>query len=139
MCDVPPGTECPTPAHTRPSRPPVWKQRLAALKTQMSLRRPADPETWPADRDLIYVVDCPNTRDGSGLFIELMTRLRRRDGQWERLKVLKRLSRNQAARLPDPQDRQILQMLAGAGIRSDDFIYVGFEGSESDLRGLRGE
>ncbi|HUB26085.1 MAG TPA: SNF2-related protein [Tepidisphaeraceae bacterium] len=113
-----------------PTRPPVWKQRLAALKAQMSHRRPADFEPWPAEREMIYVVDCANTLNGAGIYIELMTRARRRDGQWERLRTLKRLSRNQVARLPDGQDRQILQMLAGAGIRSDDYIYVGFETSD---------
>src|ERR1700722_1040575 len=59
---------------TKPTKQPVWKQRLSALKTQMSYRRTAETEVWQADRELVYVIDCAATMEGRGIHVELMTR-----------------------------------------------------------------
>jgi superfamily II DNA or RNA helicase len=109
--------------NSRSSRQPVWKQRLSNLKNAMSYHQSAEPEIWPAERELVYVVDCPATMDGRGVHIELMTRIRRKDNQWERLKGMKSLHRAQLGSLPDPMDRQILQMLAGVGTSDYGWAY----------------
>ncbi|MGA2231842.1 MAG: DEAD/DEAH box helicase [Tepidisphaeraceae bacterium] len=118
----------------RSSKPPIWKHRLATLRTQMSYRRQAAPEPWPSNREIIYVVDLPATLEGRGVQIDLMNRGKRRDGQWERLKTVKRLRRNQLATFPDPLDRQILQMLAGTETSEYGWGYGAWEEREIPRR-----
>jgi len=101
------------PGQTNGKRRVQWKQRLATLKAEMSYRQGTEPDPWPAERELAYVIDIPATVDATGLVVEIMMRGKRRDGAWEKLKALKGLRRNQLAVLPDPMDRQILQMLVG--------------------------
>jgi superfamily II DNA or RNA helicase len=93
---------------------PIWKQRLSELKARMSVGRVAPPNSWPGDRQMVYVVDASATQDAQGVHVELMYRGRRRDGGWEKPKPVKGLQRNQLGSLPDALDRRILQMLIGA-------------------------
>ena len=119
---------------SKPSKPAVWRRRLADLKSEMSYRRPADPEPWPEGRELVYVIDQAATLEGRGLQIDLATRTRRRDGTWERPKNLKRLTRGQLGLIPDPQDRQIVQMLAGADRADFGHGYGGWDEVEVSRR-----
>jgi superfamily II DNA or RNA helicase len=69
---------------------------------------------WAANRRILYVVDVTATLEGRGLVIELASQVVKRDGSGgERPRQLK-IGREQVAALPDPVDRQILQMLLGA-------------------------
>jgi superfamily II DNA or RNA helicase len=116
------------------NRHPVWKQRLATLKAQMSYRQTSQPSNWPRDRELIYVIDRAATVDGRGIHIEIMTRGRRKDGAWEKPKPIKTMLRNQLAQLPEAADRRILQMLAGTQPAEMQWGYVPWEESEIPRR-----
>src|ERR1700722_11142149 len=47
------------PAQNGGQKPPTWKTRLASLKQRMAVRQTAQPEPWPSDRELVYIVDVP--------------------------------------------------------------------------------
>jgi superfamily II DNA or RNA helicase len=93
-----------------------WKRRLAEVRKVMSTNNPRPGEVWPEERELIYLIDRDLEADDPILRLELMTRTRRKGGQWDRFKTLRRLCRNQIGQMPNPLDRQILQMLVGVDV-----------------------
>lgn len=98
-----------------PPAPPQWKRKLNDLRSMMQSHTIRRPEPWPAEREIAYVFDGPETVFSGQLTMELAYRAQRKTGAgWDRPKQLK-LSRNQIPLLPDPIDRQLVQMLAGAG------------------------
>ncbi len=96
---------------TRP-RQPSWKARLERLAHVME-EHSHPPDTWPAGREILYVVDVPETITGHELVVEITGRQRKASGEWRTLKSL-RIPRGQIETLPDPTDRRILALLAGA-------------------------
>jgi len=95
-----------------------------------TVRRPNDPQPWevflsqvtapaePTPRgllagELIYVLDVSRPVWARALPLQLMTRDRKKSGEWAKPKPLS-LSRSDIAQLPDARDRRILEMLAGA-------------------------
>jgi superfamily II DNA or RNA helicase len=78
--------------------------------------------TWPAGREMIYLIDRAATQAGKGIVIELNYRERKKDGNWSKLKVAK-LDREGIAALTDGADRTIVAMLAGADIDRDRYGY----------------
>jgi hypothetical protein len=103
---------------------PDWRRELARLRQDMEAQGPpAAPVAWPEGRRLVYIVDAAATIEGNGLTVELATESRKPDGSWERPKPAK-LPRDVIDQLPDPLDRQIVQMLAGT--RGESSYAVGF-------------
>jgi superfamily II DNA or RNA helicase len=89
--------------------PPSWRTFLARVA-------PADEAA--AGRalltgEIIYVMDLARSATGGGLVIELMSRDRKKSGEWTKPKPLT-LTRNDIARLPDERDRRILDAISGA-------------------------
>jgi len=118
---APPGSP-PAPANHRAPRSTAWKQEIGRLRQAMSARPPDDdPEPWPADRRLLYLIDLPATLTGNGLVVELATERLKADGTWDRPTQL-RLRREQWLQIPDDRDRQIAQMLLGA---REEYAYYG--------------
>ena len=109
-------------ARRRGSEPPAapaeasdsnWKRHLARLREDLRGGAHDPPPAWPENRRVLYIVDLAATLEGTGLTIELAQETMKRDGKWERPRAL-RVGREQCATLPDPDDRQIVQMLLGA-------------------------
>ena len=102
---------------TGPRRPQadVWQRRLALV--EQSLRGPAAPalprDAWPAEREIVYVLEPPSTAARNDLVLEVAARKRRANGEWQMLASVK-IPAGDIVRLPDPADRQILSLLAGA-------------------------
>ena len=93
-----------------------WKRKLRRIRDRIP---PFDPTTaeskFPSDRRIVYVVDLPATRlYQRGLVIDLATQRRGPNGEWGTPKQFA-LREDQWADAPDPMDRQIAQMLTGAG------------------------
>ena len=91
-------------------QPPTWRERLkhvTAFNTTLDQR-------WPADRQLIYIVDAIDSVAQGSVVLNLMCREPKRAGGWKRAMV-PRLTRDMIARLPDPADRHIVSLLSGAG------------------------
>ena len=88
--------------------PPTWRQQLSYIGSDS---RPAEP--WPADRQLLYILDPSASAVKGGLVVGLLSREPKLKTGWKKSKS-PRLSRSEVARLPDPLDRQILSLLSGA-------------------------
>jgi len=118
------------PAARGQGQEPQWKRQLLRLRDDMrAATSHSVPAAWPENKRLVYVVDLPATVEGTGLTIELAQETMKRDGKWERPKAA-RVGREQCAALPDPADRQIVQMLLGA--KRGDYSYYGYyDGGES--------
>lgn len=107
-------------APSRPRRePPPWRALLDAVAT------PPHPEIAPprlVNGQLIYVIDIPATLGAGVLVIELMTRDRKRNGDWGKPKPA-RVSAADVRALPGGDDREILERLRGASQQID---YAGY-------------
>ena len=93
-----------------------WKRKLRRIRDRIP---PFDPTTadsrFPSDRRIVYVVDLPATRlYQRGLVVDLATQRRAPNGEWGTPKQFS-LREDQWTDAPDPADRQIAQMLTGAG------------------------
>jgi superfamily II DNA or RNA helicase len=104
--------------------PQVWKTRLSQLKRQMSQRQDDESIPWPSERELVYVIDVSATIEGSGLIVEIASRGKRRDGEWEKLKPVRSFLQSQLSSLPEIIDRQIVQMLTGTRVADFEWGYV---------------
>jgi len=119
-----------TPPDRRParrrsrSRQPDWQQQLEALRQRIRYQLDQQRESWPADRQIVYVVDRPATLEGTNLILQVACRQPRADGQWGTLRQ-RRIGTDLINFLPDPDDRRILALLAGSG-ESSPFAYYGF-------------
>lgn len=69
---------------------------------------------WPADRRLAYIVDLVASRQAYGFVAELATEQRNSDGTWDLPRALAPTHDDWRA-VPDTRDREIAQMLTGAG------------------------
>jgi superfamily II DNA or RNA helicase len=93
-------------------KPPDWRRQLDEIGS-----RAADGgqrETWPADRQLLYVVDAAASAQRGELIVRLMTREPRQTGGWKKPAV-PRLSRYTLSLLADPADRRLLSLLTDSG------------------------
>jgi len=93
-----------------------WKRKLRRIRDRIPVfdHTLAD-SSFPADRRIVYVVDLVATRlYQRGLVVELATQRRAPNGEWSAPKQFS-LREEQWADAPDPIDRQITQMLTGAG------------------------
>jgi len=96
---------------------PEWKTLLQSAARQMSssVTSYASPaSTWPTDRRLVYIIDIPASRHSAGIVVELAMEREKDDGSWE-LPTQLRARRDAWQSVPDALDRQIAQMLIGAG------------------------
>jgi superfamily II DNA or RNA helicase len=93
---------------------PGWKQSVAGLEEEQTppVLRPA-MQTWPAGREILYMVDAATTREGRGLYVEVAQRQRKKDGTWSRPKV-QPIPTALVPVLPEVADREILSYLGGA-------------------------
>ena len=105
-------------ASAAPPAPPKprWKKVLKKIAGTPHPR----PAAWPAEREIIYVIDLAQVKDASGIPLEVSYRERKKDGAWSKPKGA-RVSRDQIDSLPDGADRTILAMLTGA--QSGDYGY----------------
>ncbi|OYT70878.1 MAG: helicase SNF2 [Chloracidobacterium sp. CP2_5A] len=65
-----------------------------------------------AEREILYFVNVPRTRARGALVVDILSRTRKLDGAWGRLRPIG-LSVGQIAALPDERDRQALALLSG--------------------------
>ena len=114
----------------------AWKRQLLLLRQSMETHGPgpavgpgaAAAFAWPATRRVAYVIDVPATLEAAALTVQLSQQTLGKGGGWERPKPLK-IAREHVALLPDPGDRQIIQMLLGAKSNTFEYYYA-YEQSE---------
>src|SRR5215203_1653742 len=89
--------------------PPAWRKVMDQLdRTSVPLA------PYPAG-SILYVIDLPGTLKTQQLALELLTGRKKRDGSWGKLYRLN-LNRGDIPSLPDPADRKILSLIAGASL-----------------------
>ena len=97
----------------RKERALSWKEQLRALgRTGRDAVTPYQEE-WPPSRRIIYAVDIAATLDSQHLVLDALMQDRKQNGEWGKPRK-QRFPRTQIAELPDPDDRQIFALLAGA-------------------------
>ena len=89
--------------------PPLWQ----AFLTQVGPVPANTPPVRGLTGELIYVFDAARSASEGGLVLELMTRERKKSGDWAKPKALS-INRNDLAALPDDRDRRILEVVCGA-------------------------
>ncbi|MBZ5625984.1 MAG: DEAD/DEAH box helicase [Acidobacteriia bacterium] len=88
--------------------PPAWRQRIQEIARE---KLPAG-QNWPASRELLYLVDVAASINREALVVSLSTREPKRNGGWKK-PAAPNLTRGGIAGLPNPVDRQILDLLSG--------------------------
>ena len=96
----------PAPPPAPPPREPTWREILNLLPARET------PAPDPA-RGIVYVIDVPATIQTQDITVDLLTGRRKTDGAWGKLHPL-RVPRSEILSFPDPADREILALLAGA-------------------------
>src|SRR6185295_10875557 len=94
-----------------PQPPPPWRALIDTVGATVAATPPLRARLTSGQ--LLYVVDIAATQTGRALVIELMTRDRKKNGDWGKPKPAKVTVADVAA-LSDPAEREILQRLAGA-------------------------
>ncbi len=96
-----------------PPKTAAWRhhlQGIAAGETNPGWRHSA---TWPAKREILYVVEVPSSITAGNLILVLETHDRKKDGGYSR-NTRASVKREQIAQLPRREDREILAAMAGA-------------------------
>jgi hypothetical protein len=92
-------------------KPPGWRAQFTDVCNARA-RVPRSGDAWPAKREILYVVDVPSSLSKAGLVLSLQSRDRKADGSCKQQHALT-MKREQLARLPLLEDREILSALAG--------------------------
>jgi superfamily II DNA or RNA helicase len=90
-----------------PPKPPEWLEKLNQIGSSSWTDSTG---TWPADRQILYVIDVPGSVRQGALIIDLLAREPKRAGGWKKPNP-PRLDHGTVDRLPDPADRHIIGML----------------------------
>ena len=93
----------------RASATPDWQMFLSRVGPAPDVHSPRALPTG----ELIYLLDLTRSATAGGVLVELMTRERKKSGEWSKPKA-STLNRGDIARLPDARDRQILDVVVGA-------------------------
>ena len=109
--------------------PSYWKKAVSRAQAM------SEPEVdhsayWPADRQLLYMVDVERSRESGGLVVQTVARDRKRDGTQGKPQSAG-ISRRIADALSDPIDRNIASIMIGAN--AGGFYYDGFTSSHQHL------
>lgn len=97
---------------------PQWKRQIdelsQSIKSDATQQQQRAGAQWPAHgREIFYIIDVAASLANDALILEVGYRERKAGGDWSKLKS-QRLSHAQISHLPDPNDRQIMSLLAGA-------------------------
>ena len=70
-------------------------------------------KAWPPGREVLYVIDASSVREDGTLSLQVASRRRKANGEWQTLMSCPSLG-GRPDNLPDPSDRRILALLSGA-------------------------
>ena len=106
----------PSPRYAPPTqppkpKPPSWQVQISGL-SQVHQRRSASQLKWPANRQILYLVDVHRSAYTPDIVIAPMVWDTKADGSQKKL-VYNPLRRDQIDQLPSAEDREILALLSG--------------------------
>ncbi len=90
----------------------LWNAQISALRQIMTPQPTYESHTWPANRQLLYVIEADESRASGGLTVSVMYQQLKRDGKWGVPKT-QRIYEQVIEALPDPADRQVCALLSG--------------------------
>ena len=90
---------------------PGWKKAMQKLRETSSSGASAE---WTAERQVVYIVDIPASLDERSVVVRLAIRERKASGEWSRSRT-RGVSFPDVTQLADPEDRQLVSLLRGAG------------------------
>jgi superfamily II DNA or RNA helicase len=92
-------------------RGPSWRTQIGDVQS-MALQSARLARTWPAKRQIVYIVDVNASIAAGAVTIAIMSRDLKQNGEWSRT-VRIDLRRNEVDQLPNATDREILSALLG--------------------------
>ncbi len=101
-----------------------WSDRLADAKREAAGK--SAESSWPESRELVYVVNLPESVTSKLVSIEILSRERKSNGEWSKARP-QEISRALVQALPLSADREILALLTGVeseGAKGDLSLYV---------------
>ena len=108
----PSAARVPVPKGPPAPKPPAWQTQIVGI-SQQHFHTWEPVLNWPASRQILYAVNISSSEQARGLVISPLSRDALHDGTWKTLVSLN-LKREQIAKLPSAEDREILSVLAGA-------------------------
>jgi len=117
------------PEKTPEVRPALWQKQLSLVANAAENETERNISDWTNRRQILYVIDPQASRVINNLRVEIGYRQRKLNGDWSKIK-LERIPKNVIAALSDPDDREILSIIAGVetgvyGVYSYDFDNIG--------------
>ena len=97
-----------------PARQPLWQRFLHELQQDVAAAESALPLPRFSNGEIIYAIDVRETLAGRGTVVNVLFRQRRKNGAWSKPKAVG-LTPLEAEHMIDPDDREILSLLIGAG------------------------
>ena len=108
---------------------PLWQRELSQVASVAASGHDRTASAWTNRRQILYIVDPHASRVNKTFRIEIGYRERKMNGDWSKVKV-ERIPKNVISTLNDPDDREILSIIAGVdagyyNIYSYDFANIG--------------
>jgi len=104
-----------TPPRYQPPKPPQlppWQEYLGAIQRGLDQRK-HQATTLSRDSEILYALDVPASKTAGALVLELLSRTRKKNGEWTVPKEL-RIAPSHVSSLPDPVDAEVIATLFGA-------------------------
>jgi superfamily II DNA or RNA helicase len=90
-----------------------WQHFLGEVRRAATVAPSAGPGVRPHRGEIVYLVDVPASVSQNGAVLAVMTRSKRRDGNWGKPKPLT-IASHEVEQLAEESDREILSLLKGA-------------------------
>ena len=103
--------DVPLPLQKPPTAP--WQRFLTDLTQRLDAGDRLSSNRRFADGELLYAINVPQTHAGRGLVLQVLHRVRRKNGEWAKSKPAA-LSVQDVEGLPEPEDRDLIVQLIGA-------------------------
>jgi hypothetical protein len=100
---------------------PAWEEHLSAIQRGLQQKRP-ETAGWPREFEIQYVIDVSASKSSGAIVLELMSRSRKKNGEWTVLKEF-RINAAQTGSLPDPVDVEAITAMFG-GQESYAYMYA---------------
>ena len=91
----------------------AWEKFLRDFSQRLTLTEAATPPPRFTGSEIVYVIDRSATLAGSDVALQVMTRTRKKSGDWSKPKPSSVATRD-VSQLPDPVDRDVVPLLLGA-------------------------
>ena len=91
-----------------------WKHFLGEVRRGLAAGRGAGPDVRAHTGQIVYLVDAPASVSQNGAVLSVLTRNRKRDGEWAKPRPLT-IASHEIDSLAEASDREILSLLKGAG------------------------